>query len=251
MASARNLGENILGPHHNRLPSTTALISLKDAPPLRLAIAVAICYDAFDPSAFLNLVQQGHKLRGEQRAGVILVPSFNPSDDFVALLRDLSFVTQSVVVYVDGLHGNAKMFICGFAVSDFAERKPFIQKEIRRYLDTYHTKQADIQEEMKTFEEQNRQYRSLKRQLGLITKRADALQELQDSLSALAISRGLDHLITVERCPDCSRKKHHQELGRCDRDILYYNLDPRFIDALRKYRQNYVNDRYLPKSLRT
>jgi len=58
----------------------------------------------------------------EIRPRMMLVPSFNTSIDFVALLRDLSFLSRSMVVYVNGLHGDAKMYICGFAVSDFTER---------------------------------------------------------------------------------------------------------------------------------
>jgi hypothetical protein len=40
---------------------------------------------------------------------------------FTALLRDLSFTSRSIVIYVNDLHEEAKMSIGGFAVSDFGE----------------------------------------------------------------------------------------------------------------------------------
>jgi hypothetical protein len=58
VASARTLGENILGPSHNMIASYPSYINLPDKRAVDLAISIALCYDAFDPSVFLGLVRQ-------------------------------------------------------------------------------------------------------------------------------------------------------------------------------------------------
>ena len=85
-------------------------------------IGIAVCYDAFDPTTFLSLLIQARTDGSDHVPKILLVPSFNPSRDFVALLRDLSFLARCAVVYVNALHGDAEMFVCGFSITDFANR---------------------------------------------------------------------------------------------------------------------------------
>jgi len=252
VASARTLGENILGPHHNKLASYTSHVKLEGVPQMDIAISVALCYDSFDPSMFLSLVNQGlHLSLEEDWETVILVPSFNPSDDFVALLRDLSFLARSVVVYVNSLHGNAKLFICGFAVSDFADDKEGMYKYVTDFQDQLHAQHEQIQEKMKRIKNRNTQeYRQLNRRLGKLASRMGALRNLWNSLEALEGIKGLDEILTVEPCDHCGKLMSHATDTVCHRDILYYNLDPRLLVALRKFRADYIDDSALPSSLR-
>jgi predicted amidohydrolase len=243
IASARTLGENILGPHHNKVASYSSYINLPDKRTVDLAISIALCYDAFDPSVFLSLVRQGRELTSEQWQTVILVPSFNPSEVFVALLRDLSFVTRSTVVYVNGLHGNAKMFICGFAISDLAGNVDRIKVMIAAAEKTLEKRRRGIRE--------GKAGRLRRVELTALQQRTDALTSLHDSLSALAGARGFDHMITVESCPECAAKdRTHRRLSHCERDVMYYNIDPKLVLALRRFREDYIDDRHLPSALR-
>lgn len=245
VASARTLGENILGPHHNKVPSYP---SYADLPSRRveLAISIALCYDAFDPSVFLRLVRQGLRLRKEAwQSSVVLVPSFNPSEVFVALLRDLSFVTRSIVVYVNALHGNAKMFICGFAVSDFIGNLEKIKKKITQAEKTLAKRRRAIGESKEGT------YQSRRNAINELDERSDALTELQDTLNALDTSRALDHMITLEHCEECKKTDRlHSQLSHCERDVLYYNIDPKLLRALTRYREHFINDNHLPAAFR-
>jgi hypothetical protein len=245
VASARTLGENILGPHHNKVPSYPSYAELTSRR-IELAISIALCYDAFDPSVFLRLVRQGLRLRNEAwQSSLILVPSFNPSEVFVALLRDLSFVTRSTVVYVNALHGNAKMFICGFAVSDFIGNLEKIKRKIAQAQKALAARRRAVGES------KDGSYRSRRALIIEIDERSEALTDLEDALNALDASRGLDHMITVERCEECERAdRQHSSLSRCERDVLYYNIDPKLLRALTRYRENFINDSHLPGAFR-
>lgn len=255
IASARTLGENILGPHHNKVASYPVRASLSDRE-VDLAVTIALCYDAFDPSTFLALVRQGKNLQEEAWPTVIVVPSFNPSEEFVAMTRDLSFVTRSVVVYVNGLHGDAKMFICGFAISDIIEKIDAIRGHIARKKEPLLEQQDALRKKFvdgypKTVEgrQAHQNDRAAHRE---VMNSLEPLTDLEDALASVVDTGGLKHLITVEPCPDCGAgASRHEVIGRCERDVLYYNIDPKLLRALVLFRNDHIDDTALPYALRS
>jgi hypothetical protein len=84
--------------------------------------AVLICYDAFDPGMFLTLLRlyQGswNKLKDFEHPApdVILVPAYNRSKKLLLMCRNLSFATNSVVVYASNHEdhaGKPLVYVCG------------------------------------------------------------------------------------------------------------------------------------------
>ena len=80
MASARGLGENIMGPQNARLPSPTTLSLYRRmvAGQFNDRVFVALCYDVFDPTTFINSVVHYADASAHMNENIILVPSFNP-----------------------------------------------------------------------------------------------------------------------------------------------------------------------------
>src|SRR5262249_53376938 len=111
-------------------------------------ITVAICFDVYDPTVFLSLVLKHVKNLSEYQKTIVLVPSFNPSPDFVELLRDLSFLAQCPVIYVNWLHGDARAFVCGFAISALVRRLPAVKEGIRARIAEL---ESDVDVEQRAF----------------------------------------------------------------------------------------------------
>jgi hypothetical protein len=238
-ASARSLGENVLARFARAAPTYVMPIKLAGHK-VSLAIMVAICYDAFDPSTFLNLVLQSRQM-SEGIFSVILVPSFNTSEDFVAILRDLSFLARCVVVYVNGLHGNATVYAYGVAMSDLVEHRQIIKDKIDATLrDLSEKKEADDDRVLRAPDEQQAAMHDT--DYGNWKIRATALKTLKSNLRDLEETGALDHVITIERGrPDGVDDDYAPD------DILYYNLDVAMLQALADFRSLYfLNDRFLP-----
>lgn len=72
------------------------------------AIAVLVCYDAYDPDIFLSAVRLFRQSEDTDsrfvhgKVDIFLVPSFNKSRKLVEMCRRLSQETESVVVYLSG-----------------------------------------------------------------------------------------------------------------------------------------------------
>lgn len=264
VASARSLGENILGPESDVFPSYQVDIKIggRETP---FHITVAICYDTFDPSTFLSLVLHSAWREGFQKEQIILVPSFNPSDEFVEMLRDLSFLTSSTVVYVNSLHGDADMFICGFRISDLVDQPSTVTFEqideqdnkLTEMLRTQQEAMKVAQDEMKPLETDEARTHG-----DWLRKRKNALSVLRNGIAALEGSGGLRHLITIERCEGCAKlwdpareateELFHEDDYDCPSDILYYNLDIRLLDVLQQFRKQYfkLDEAFLPAPYR-
>ncbi len=253
VASARSLGENILGPFSDEFPSYTASVDL-DGKKVAVNVTIAICYDSFDPSTFLSLVLHSVNRSELYRHRIILVPSFNPSRQFVEFLRDLSFLTMCAVVYVNSLHGDAKMFIAGIAVSDIADETG------AKLVDDLNTKVEEVQKlheaELETIGKkmalgQTKSADKARRKASLLEKREEALIGLYDALHGLEQDGGLNHLITVESCKQCEDESHTHD-GDCYSDILYYNIDLRLLTALARFRKLYfrLDETFLPEPFR-
>jgi predicted amidohydrolase len=77
-------------------------------------IAVLICIDAFDPGVIMSMVASS---RGIDRIGMILVPSYNPSEQLVLSCQQLSYLANCCVVYVNAMrtarHDKAQAFLSG------------------------------------------------------------------------------------------------------------------------------------------
>src|ERR1044072_430936 len=93
-ASARGLGENITGPQNALMPSYKFTGPMDDGDTKEYSIFVPICYDVYDPTTFINYVIGCAATDKGFYESIILVPSFNPSTEFVHALRDLSFVAD-------------------------------------------------------------------------------------------------------------------------------------------------------------
>jgi len=251
-ASARTLGENILGPHSNIIASYPATLKIGDAN-AEVAIVPALCYDAFDPSTFLTLVNQARKLRKERWVQFIIVPSFNPSEDFVALLRDLSFLTRSVVLYVNSLHGDAKLFIAGFDVAELMDKAAAIQERVPSLLEELErelaTAQNSITRQNLDDPKSAEAYKQAYERVQCLDDQVDALQQFSAVLPRLIASQSFEHLITIESCPICDAKGHH-DLASCSRDTIYYNIDRALIRALARFRSMFINEAFLPEAFR-
>ncbi len=254
IASAKTLGENILGPYGDLFPNYSVTVPSPDGGEMEIGLMVAICYDAFDPTMFLNLVLRAALQGRNYSERMILVPSFNPSWTFVELLRDLSFLAECPVIYVNGLHGDAKMYICGFAVSDLRDDKGrallshlkariettdrVLKDEHRAYLaecsrNPYHMRTTEQREWVES-----------------TRYRIEHLKTLRGNLENLQDARGLDHVITVEGCDACADNRHVDDY-ECGNDILYYNIDMNLVTALTLFRRAYFrDDSFLPEPFR-
>jgi hypothetical protein len=240
VAPARGLGENIFGPYGTKRASYSALFQIREGERPNFPIDIAICYDSFDPTMFLNLILQSLvSTDNETRPRVMLVPSFNTSMDFVALLRDLSFLSRSLVVYVNGLHGDAKMYIAGFAVADFTDRNRTnkIRKQLRDEVEALKDVKDKILESLKLNPDEATALHRLNTKVSALKNLEQALKDLQDA-------RALDCIITVQDRPGATAIS-----GRYDpSDILYYNVDMGLINALFEFRAEYfATDLFLPE----
>jgi hypothetical protein len=248
------LGENVLGPRGERYPRYQAKVRLNKRE-YNFNVTVAICYDSFDPTNFLQLVLQRRLKKKKPAEEIILVPSFNRSSVFVEYLRDLSFLTASTVVYVNGLHGDAKMFIRGFSVSDLLdEGRSSAFKKLKDHADMLHNSYVENMELrdtlllQKKFKESDRHGKDATRISQVKTK----VESLLNALENVEAKGGFKHLLTVEPCEACKdRKRGHTNDYMCNSDILYYNLDTRIFDAVATYYENYIfqNDTFLPEPL--
>lgn len=233
IASSRGLGENILGPRINVIPRYVSRLIANGAT-YAFEITVAICYDAFDPTVFLSLLRQSAQVNDSSSiCRLILVPSFNPSSDFVALLRDLSFLARCSILYVDALHGEAKMYTCGFDIADFAA-----ESDANSGVDPI---LAMCQDELN----------NLTGQLGY--RKIEALEVLISSLQELKSDGGLDNNVSFHNCPSCTTGHDEQTELNCWRDILFLEIDWRLIAALETFRSTYFdeNEMDLPFALQT
>jgi hypothetical protein len=247
-ASARKLGENVLGRYGNIFPNYRVTVRLsEEEPESTFSIALAICYDAFDPTMFLNLLLQTFVARSQVASRIILVPSFNTSEDFVALLRDLSFLSRSTVIYVNALHGDARMFISGFAVGDIVRMLPRFKAYLAGAHKTLRTLKSTV--------EKSGHYRNGavgREDPGLnasdIGQKMLAVEHLQGKLSKWRTRGALRHIITVERGPH--PKPDKRSPSYVESDTLYYNIDLEFITTLERFRDLFfVGDKFLPEPL--
>jgi hypothetical protein len=219
-----------------------------------LDVIVAIGYESFDPAVFLNLVLHTayHQSNYEER--IILVPSFNSSPEFVDFLRDVSFLAECPVVYVNGLHGDAKMFICGFSVSDLCDPQgthlvtqlsTMVDAIERRLVEESHLYQARgwaDPSHTRTHVEQAA--------VVALRYRLEQLNVLQVHLADLKSRGALEDIVTVEKCERCIGRDHQDDY-HCKTDILYYNIDMDLVHALSGFRKGYFrDDRFLPAPFR-
>jgi hypothetical protein len=247
IASARKLGENILGP-----PGITMPLYIKNftcgGRTVAVGCMVAICYDAFDPTVFLNMLKQAVESYEHVKHLIILVPSFNTSQDFVAMLRDLSFLGRCCVVYVNGLHGDNTLYAYGFSVSEFLKKKThtkkLMAKEIKRLEGEIDKEEARYAKAIKNDPDSDRspaEKQRLKDNREMLT----ALERFQSKMSEFQSDGALDHLITIESKP--AKTMQRETFGD---DILYYNLDLGLLEALKTFRHNFfLNDKRLPSPL--
>jgi predicted amidohydrolase len=95
-------------------------------------IAVLICVDAFDPGVIMSIVASS---RGIDRVGMILVPSYNPSERLVRSCQQLSYLANCSVVYVNALetarHRKAQVFLSGISLQTWHEQLTNIEKMVR------------------------------------------------------------------------------------------------------------------------
>lgn len=247
-ASAKSLHENVMGPYGERIPTyMTKLDNLESEQ--NVAIAVGVCYDAFDPTMFLNLLVQAFKHGNDNVRHFLLVPSFNPSSDLVALLRDFSFLSRCIVVYVNALHGDAEMFISGFSVTDFADRSGEIVRAINAKIRELHRTNKNETSKFSRGVTRGQRYARDDAETERVRKRLagiKALTNLRDSLLSQRARGSFKHIITYEPCPQCGS---HTEEDYCRKDTLYFNIDPGLIGALDMFRSSpyFGDDRFLPE----
>lgn len=251
MASARSLGENVLGSRDDRQWSYPVRAVLRDGP-VNINVMVAICYEAFDPSTFLNLVLHSAKQLRDKQERFIIVPAFNPSSEFVEMLRDLSFLAACPVLYVDGLHGEARMFISGIAMRDVTVKgriRTLLNEEITKLRETLQKISDDVRET--TRDNPNFRYMEKERlAASQIETRIDKLETLSASLTMMDTLGQLDNLITVERCKICNEIGHTDDYD-CRNDIIYYNIDYDLVRHFTKFRRTFFAENlYLPEALR-
>ncbi|MCK1475057.1 hypothetical protein IVB27_09650 [Bradyrhizobium sp. 197] len=253
-ASARGLGENVIGARATTIPSYTTSIPFLTKG--TFAIGIAICYDTYDPTTFLSLVLEAAYCSREYLPKILIVPSFNTSQDFVALLRDLSFVARCSVVYVNGLHGDAEMFICGVRVADFAGA-PNRQAILTSLVDKKRELGDQLEEEKKDFVRRATTTPGLVRTpkektwVEKTQREYEAVSDLERELTRLEAEGALDHIETIEDCGHCMGGTHLLPDRRCRRDILYYNLDKDLIAALLEFRAGYFGqEEFLPGPFR-
>jgi hypothetical protein len=253
VTSNKRLGENILGPSGVLFPSYPLELRLGQDEARIIDFMVAIGYDTFDPTVFLSLVLQSVYKRTNFHELIILVPAFNPSDELVELLRDLSFLAQCTVVYVNGLHGDAAMFISGFSLSDLT-RQEYLKRKLDAKISELLGESDDLMrrldEETAEFPVDETDIDHAKGRMRSVRDRIAHLRMLQATLKELTSVGALDDIITVERCDKCERDAHEDDYD-CQTDILYYNVDTRLIEALAKFRSSYfADDSFLPEPFR-
>jgi predicted amidohydrolase len=77
-------------------------------------VACLICIDAFDPGVVMSLIASS---RGIDRVGIVLVPSYNPSERLVRSCQQLSYHANCTVVYANSMetatHTKAQVFLSG------------------------------------------------------------------------------------------------------------------------------------------
>jgi hypothetical protein len=253
VASARGLGENILGPFRKSLPSYRSSLKLRQD----TFITVAICYDAYDVTTFLNIVLEAADGWGK-KSKIILVPSFNRSKDFVALLRDISFLARCPLIYVNALHGDAKMFVCGYALSDFAIQENFnrLLQSIDDQLKSLPDASNDLQPGWQS-RQHNAEY-NIEMQPPADwwgnepPNKKNTLDKLRERLQRWSDTGRLNNMFTLEECEKCENDKNKHQSGdrHCGRDLLYYNIDLELIEALTEFRRLYYGDEsFLPNPL--
>ena len=245
-ASARGLGENVLGPTGTGAVSYETSVMFNSD---EMRVAIAICYDAYDPTTFLNVFLDAVRNTEARRPRVILVPSFNTHPDFVALLRDLSFLARCAVIYVNGLHGDAEMFMCGFDLSDFERRPNEIvsslrdrQTELRNEIQTSTPLAGSVIDPRK------------ERQRGRKQKQLSEVEILEKRINTLIARGALDHIVTFEDCHTCGvgNSQSHKTDRTCFRDIQYFNIDLALLSALFDFRRFYfLEESFLPDPLRS
>jgi len=242
LASARALGENILGPRSDAYKTYRVVIDGIKEKSFPIHVTVAVCYDTFDPSTFLSLVRQSAKIESTQTAQVILVPSFNPSEDFVQLLRDLSFLTGALVIYVNSLHGDARAFIAGCSVKALLDSSSAeLVKHMTQYITELEKKRGAASANMQKADSKNdaRAVEDNRKRANLFLTRQKILQNLRERVRKLIKRKGLEHLITVEFCQQCKDRSHADDYG-CLTDILYYNIDVELLEILKIWRRGYI-----------
>jgi hypothetical protein len=293
VAAARGLGENIMGPQYRKLPSYDFRLPSPDNPgnpekDMHCKLFVAICYDVFDPTTFINYVVQCADSDAIMHENIILVPSFNPGEEFVHALRDLSFVARCPVIYVNGLHGDATLFLFGIAISDIAamesqklpsrrsRRKPQagrpVQQDQSAFDHNLHTMMETLEREANEAEQlfhaakaageasSNREFRSrvihwtreLSDKKRALVSQRKALDDFRSGLQHLRNIGALKHLITKEKCAVCAAKRTHRIDDHCPNDVLYYNIDLRLYSLLKDFRNDFFNqdDKFLPLPFR-
>ena len=240
-ASAKGLGENIIGPFGKNFPSYKSGIRIARD---EAFITVAVCYDTYDPTTFLSIVLEAMDSQFKSNPKIILVPSFNPNEDFVALLRDISFLGRCTVIYVNALHGDAKMFVCGFALSDLANKFDLVMKTIADQLGQLDTIVKAEEGAVKKDKENKGWYIPRPNPVppSLAKRRHDALAGLERTLQVAKDDHTLDHIITIEECPRCRRRSHRKDDLYCSRDVLYYNLHADLLIALAGFRKEFFGD---------
>jgi hypothetical protein len=276
-ASARGLGENIMGPQTAKLPGYNfTLISPEDGKPISYRMFVAMCYDVFDPTTFVNYVVQCAHADSDMYEKIILVPSFNPAKEFVDALRDLSFIASCPVIYVNGLHGDAKLFLYGIAIADLAAIESAAPKSAgapqsasrfdQTLRDMITRLKTDIEETITQFRATVSAYKgatdpairlqlyNLSRQhykrKDILDQRRKVLEHFCNDLDDLRQDGALRHLITTETCDRCTGRSH-EDGDYCPNDMLYYNIDIRLFRLLSKFREDYFEtDDFLPRPFR-
>lgn len=242
-ASAKGLHENIMGPYGEKIPTYRAKVD-NLAAERTIAISVAVCFDAFDPTMFLTLLLNAFKHTGDNMRHVLLVPSFNPSSDFVAMLRDFSFLAQCIVVYVNALHGDSELFISGFSATDFADRSPEIINSIETTLAELQAANMDATDDFSNQATRLTAHSRSPAEREKDDERQKQIKALTNLRACLLLSQqdgAFKHVITCECCPNCDE---HKQGDHCERDTLYFNIDPALIGALDIFRSsNYFDEK--------
>jgi hypothetical protein len=282
VASARSLGENVMGPQNPVTPSYRFTVPAFEPgeEELELEVVVAICVDVFDTSTFINYVINAALAASNYYRTIILVPSFNPSREFLHALRDLSFLAACPVIYVNGLHGDAKLFLYGIAVSDLDEiekikpdvpaaeadsntskvmatltdvKRAIEQSKQRDTAELHVLERAALRKERDTKLDRLMTKRRVKleKRLEAVTDQLTSIELLEKDLHELHSRGAFKHMITVEYCDSCAHGDHGSE-EYCPSDILYYNLDPLLLQKLQRFRRDYFKrDKFLPTPFQT
>jgi hypothetical protein len=253
-ASARALRENILGPQSE--DSATYVVDFDVGGESRKAhITIAICYDSFDPSMFLSLVMQSYQHVPLGTPRIILVPAFNPAEEFVQLLRDLSFLTRSIVVYVNSLHGDARAFIAGVSVKNLIDQtEDTLLGQIDDHIKNLEMRKEDLRKDKAKAQKNLSIADDQAARDNFAANKTDLMEmrEFRAEMKTLLDSHCLDHVITVEHCEACETHSHTDDY-ECKSDILYYNIDMGLLAALLEWHESYVkrDETFLLSPLRT